>query len=28
VYLLTNQKLEDKAWPLESIDEIFYLDNI
>jgi len=28
VYLLTNQQLEDKAWPLESIEEIFYLDNI
>lgn len=28
VYLLTNKKLEDKAWPKESIDEIFYLENI
>lgn len=28
VYLLTNQKLQDKAWPRESIDEIFYLDNV
>ena len=28
VYLLTNKKLEDKAWPRESIDEIFYLENI
>ena len=28
VYLLTDQKLQDKAWPHESINEIFYLDNI
>jgi hypothetical protein len=28
VYLLTNQKLKDKAWPRESIEEIFYLKNI
>jgi hypothetical protein len=28
VYLLTNQKLKDKPWPRESIDEIFYLKNI
>ncbi|WP_259016072.1 ATP-grasp domain-containing protein [Emticicia fluvialis] len=28
VYLLTNKKLEDKPWPGESIDEVFYLDNI
>ncbi len=28
VYLLTNKKLEQKAWPWESIDETFYLDNI
>lgn len=28
VYLLTNKKLEHKAWPWESIDETFYLDNI
>ena len=28
VYLLTNKKLEDKAWPWESIDETFYLENI
>ena len=28
VYLLTNKKLENKAWPHESIDEIFYLDNV
>jgi hypothetical protein len=26
--LLTNQKLKDKAWPRESIEEIFYLKNI
>jgi hypothetical protein len=28
VYLLTNKKLENKAWPWESIDETFYLENI
>ncbi|MBA4850710.1 acetyl-CoA carboxylase biotin carboxylase subunit family protein [Emticicia sp. BO119] len=28
VYLLTNKKLESKAWPWESIDETFYLENI
>jgi hypothetical protein len=28
VYLLTNKKLESKAWPWESIDETFYLDHI
>ncbi|WP_337041502.1 ATP-grasp domain-containing protein [Emticicia sp. 17c] len=28
VYLLTNKKLEHKPWPRESIDEIFYLENI
>jgi hypothetical protein len=28
VYLLTNKKLEHKAWPKEAIDEFFYLDNI
>lgn len=28
VLLLTNKKLEDKAWPRESIDEFFYLEDI
>ncbi|AFK02553.1 ATP-dependent carboxylate-amine ligase domain protein ATP-grasp [Emticicia oligotrophica DSM 17448] len=28
VFLLTNQKLKDKPWPWESIDEVFYLDNV
>jgi len=28
VYLLTDEKLQDRAWPHESINEIFYLDNI
>lgn len=28
VYLLTNKKLEHKAWPRESVDEFFYLDNV
>lgn len=28
VYLLTNKKLENKAWPWESIDETFYLEQI
>jgi hypothetical protein len=28
VYLLTNKKLENKDWPWESIDEVFYLENI
>lgn len=27
VYLLTKKSLEDKPWPRESIDEIFYLEN-
>ena len=25
VFLVTSKKLEDKAWPLESIDDIFYM---
>ncbi len=28
VFLLTNKKLEHKAWPRESIDEFFYLEDI
>jgi hypothetical protein len=28
VYLLTNKKLENKAWPWEAIDETFYLESI
>ena len=27
VYLLTNKKLENKPWPRESINEIFYMEN-
>lgn len=27
VYLLTNKKLEHDAWPRESIDEFFYMEN-
>jgi biotin carboxylase len=28
VYLLTDKKLEHKPWPRESIDQIFFLDNV
>lgn len=28
VYLLTDQKLATKPWPWESIDEVFYLDEV
>lgn len=27
VYLLTHRKLENKPWPVESIDEFFFMDN-
>ena len=27
VFLLTHKKIEDKPWPKESIDELFYLEN-
>ena len=28
VYLLTDQKLAEKPWPWEAIDEVFYLDEV
>lgn len=28
VYLLTDKKLENKPWPREAIDQIFFLDNV